>query len=171
MFARANPQEWRSICGWTGASSRPHGRRSDQVVDRLPREGVIPFGDEQPWQPVGAGREVALDGTQFVTSDGLLDRQAALEAAHPKSGVVEVQLVAAQADSLSDAQAVAEHHEQEQMVTCAVPSHLGGVKQRRDLALAEVVLGAFMPVSGAVCARPSSFRRHSRRATLYISPV
>ena len=42
------------------------GCRPDQVVDRLARQGLAALGDEQPWQLVGAGGEVALDGAQLV---------------------------------------------------------------------------------------------------------
>jgi hypothetical protein len=64
--------------------------------------------------------------------------------------LVEVQLIAAQVDSLADAQAVAEHHEQEQVIANTVPARLRGVEQRGDLAIAEVVLVALVPVRGAV---------------------
>src|SRR3954469_9790860 len=73
------------------------GRRGDQVIDRLPGHGLTALGDEQPGQRVGTGSKVAPDGAQLVTGDGLLDREAALEAAHPQPGAVEGELVAAQA--------------------------------------------------------------------------
>jgi len=43
--------------------------RPDEVVDRLARQGLAALGDEQPWQLVGAGGEVALDGAQLVAVD------------------------------------------------------------------------------------------------------
>ena len=47
---------------------------------------------------IAAGGKVAPDGAQLVVGDRLLDRQPALEAAHPEPGAVEVELVPAQPD-------------------------------------------------------------------------
>ena len=43
------------------------------VIDRLPGELGVAFGDEQPRQAVLTGGEIALDGTQLVAGDRLLD--------------------------------------------------------------------------------------------------
>ncbi len=62
-----------------GREAGPYGRHSDRVVDRLPREGVIPFREEQPGQPACAGREVARNGTsrlnQFEIRFSILARK------------------------------------------------------------------------------------------------
>src|SRR4051812_48697721 len=68
----------------------------DEVVDRLARHRLAALGDEQPGQCVRAGGEIAADGAQLVAGDGLLDREAALEAAYPQPGAVEVERVPAQ---------------------------------------------------------------------------
>ena len=64
--------------------------------------------------------------------------------------MVEVDLRAAQAGRLADAQAVAEHHQHQEMVAGAVASRLGGLQQRADLGPAEEVLAPLMRVGGRV---------------------
>src|SRR4051812_37502262 len=78
-------------------------RHRDEIVHRLPGHGLTALGDEQPGQRVGTGSKVAPDGAQLVTGDGLLDREAALKAAYPHPGAVEVELVPAQAHGLARA--------------------------------------------------------------------
>lgn len=102
---------------------------------------------------------MALDGAQLVAGDRLLDRQPALEPAHPQPGAVE--LVATQADGLADPEAVAVHHQQEQVVAHAVPSGPGGVQQLGHLAGGQVILVALVPVGG---------RGGAGRLTLDLSP-
>jgi len=46
----------------------------------------------------------------------MLDRQPVLEPADPQPGVVEIDLVTAQADRLADAQTMAKHHQHEQVI-------------------------------------------------------
>jgi hypothetical protein len=80
--------------------------------------------------------------------DRLLDRQAALEPAHPQAGGGEVEVRPAQADGLAHAQPVTVHHEQEQMVARAVPALPGAAQQPVDLALAQEIPGAEAAVDG-----------------------
>ena len=107
--------------------------------------------------------EVAPDGAQLVSGDGLLHRQPALEPMHPQHGAVEVQLVQAQADGFADPQAMAEHHHEQQVVARAVPAGLGRLQQGGEFGRGQEVLGPFMPVRGAGCPLP--------RLTLYTSPL
>ena len=60
------------------------GRRSDEVVDRLPSEWLAALGKEQPGQFASAPGEVTPDRAQLVAGDGLLDRQPTLEPAYPQ---------------------------------------------------------------------------------------
>ena len=140
------------MCGCTPGRPAPPGCGADEVVDGLPGERLAALGGEQPGQRVGAGGKMALDGAQLVAGDRLLDGQPALEAVDPEPGAAEVQLVAAPADGLADPQAVAEHHEQQQVVTRAVPAALGSVQQAGDLAFARKSLARTCPsvaLSGA----------------------
>ena len=147
LSASAKPQEWRSVCGCTPQTGTL-GRRGDQIIDRLASHRLTPLGDEQPGQCVRAGGEIAPDGAQLVTGDGLLDREAALKAAHPQPGAVEVKLVPAQAHGLADAQAVAVGHQQQKVVAHPVPAGLGSVEQPSHLGWRQVILGALVPVGG-----------------------
>src|SRR5208283_4136413 len=116
----------------------------NQVIHSLPGERLITLGDEQPGQRIGARSKVSLDGAQFVTRDRLLDRQSALEAAHPQSGAVEVEFVPAQAHGLADPQSVAIGHEQKQVVAHAVTAGLGGVQQPDHFSGRQIVFAAFV---------------------------
>jgi hypothetical protein len=54
--------------------TRPLGRGSNQVSDRLPSERLAAIGHKKPGHCVGAQSELTLDGTQLVTGNGLIDR-------------------------------------------------------------------------------------------------
>ena len=123
-------------------------RRGDQVIDRLAGHRLTALGDEQPGQCVGTGSKIAPDGAQLIASNGLLDREAALKAAYPQPGAVEVKLVAAQAHGLADAQAVAVGHQQQKVVAHPVPAGLGSIEQPSHLGWRQVILGALVPVGG-----------------------
>jgi hypothetical protein len=125
------------------------GRGGDQIVDGLPGERLVALRHKQPGQTVATGREIALDGPQFVASDRVLDGEAVLEPSHPEPRLVEVDLVAAQADRLTDAQAVAVHHQHQQVVADAVPPAPSGIEQRGDFGSAEEILAPLVTVDGA----------------------
>ena len=133
-------------------------RDREQVVHRLAGERVSAFGKEEPRRGVRARRQVSPDRTQLVSGDRLLDRQAVLQAPDPKAGAVEIDFVAAQVDRLAHPQAVAIHHQNEQVIACAVPPGFRRFKQRGDLGLGQVVL------------RPLVGIRDSGGDTLDISP-
>src|ERR1700682_3391086 len=78
-------------------------RGRDQVVDRLTGECLATFGYEQPGESVQTGGQMALDRAEFITRDRLFDSQPVLEATNPKACLIEVDVVAAQADRLADA--------------------------------------------------------------------
>src|SRR5215210_2982630 len=116
------------------AEPRPLGCRADKVVHRLARKRLAAFGDEQPWEPIRPRAEIALDGAQLGAGDWLLDRQAILQPLHPQPRLIEIDLVAAKANRFADAQPVAIHHQDEQVVAHAVPPDPGGVQEGLDLA-------------------------------------
>src|SRR5215213_10923893 len=72
---------------------------------------------------------------------------------------MEVDLVAAKADRFADAEPVAVHHENEQVVTHAVPPSSCGFQERLDLARRQKVLGPLVRIG----------RRLG--AAFYITPV
>src|SRR4051794_28724699 len=131
-----------------GPEPRPLGGRADQVIHRLARERLVALGDEQPGQPIRPRRKIALDGAQLGAGNWLLDRQAVLQALHPQPRLIEVDLVAAKANRFADAQPVAVHYENEQMVTHAVPPGPGRVQERLDLARGQKVFRPLVRVGG-----------------------
>jgi hypothetical protein len=118
------------------------GGGGDEIVSRLPGQGLASLGQEQPRQSIRSGGEVTLDGAELVAGDRLLDRKAALEPAHPQAGGGEVEVRPAQADGLAHPQPVTIHHEYEQMVARPMPAPLGAAQQLVDLALAQEIPGA-----------------------------
>jgi hypothetical protein len=89
----------------------------------------------------------------------MFDGQAILEPPNPEPSMIEVNIIAAEADQFADAQAVTIHHEQKEMISDAMPPRLCGVKQARDFGPAQKILAPFMGVCRAC------------RGTFYISPV
>jgi hypothetical protein len=59
------------------------GRLGQQIVHRLTRERLPPFGDEQPGQRIGAAGQVALDRAEFIAGDGMLHIQPTLQTPDP----------------------------------------------------------------------------------------
>ena len=105
------------------------------------------------------GCQIALDRAKFITRDRLFDGESVLEAPNPEAGLIEVDVVAAQADRLADAQAVAVHHQHQQVIADAVSPPLGGLEQVRHLGLVQEILAPLMGISG------------DTRATFDISPL
>jgi hypothetical protein len=134
-------------------------RSRDQVIDRLAGQCLAAFGDEEPGESVRSSGQVTFDRAEFVTRDRLFDGQPVLETSDPETGLVEVDVVAAQAGRLADAQAVAVHHQHEQVIADAVSPSLGGLEQVGDLGLVQVILGPLTGIRGGI------------RATFDISPV
>ena len=98
--------------------------------------------------------------------DGVLDREAALEPADPEPGLGEVDVGAPERHRLGDAQAVAEEHEDEEVVARPVPAGAGGLEQALDLGLPEEVAGALVAVGRGV-----GRRRVDARRTLDLLPL
>ena len=137
----------------------PFSGYSDEVIHGLPCERLLALGQEKPRQRIGPSAEIALEGSELVTSNRMLDRQPILEPSDPEPRVVEVDLVAAEADCLADAQTVPKHHEDQEMIPDPVPSGLGGVEQGGDFGLTQKILTPLMGVSRGRC------------VTFYISPI
>jgi hypothetical protein len=74
----------------------------------------------------------------------MFDGQAILEPPNPEPSVIEVNIIAAEADQLADAQAMTIHHEQKEMIPGSMPRRLWGVKQARDLGLIVVLVPSRM---------------------------
>jgi hypothetical protein len=72
----------------------------------------------------------------------MLDGQPTLEPSHPEPRMIEIDLIAAQADRLADPQTMAVHHQDQQIIANALPALLGGIDQAGDLRLAQEVLAA-----------------------------
>ena len=85
-------------------------RGRDQLIDSLTGERLAAFGDEEPGESVQTGGQIALDRAEFITGDRLFDPEPVLETPNPKACLIEVDVVAAQADRLADAQAMTVHH-------------------------------------------------------------
>jgi len=67
----------------------------------LASELCLPLGHEQPGQIVLVGREVALDGAQFVAGNRVLDGEAALEPGDPNPRPLDIELAAPHLDGLA----------------------------------------------------------------------
>ena len=111
-----------------------------KVVDGLPGHRGSPFGEEQPGEAVVTGPKIGPDGTQFVAGDGVLDVEAAFEAADVDPGFLEVDLIPAQPDRLGDPQAMPEHEEDQQVVPLPMSATPCGQPQGLNLGLGQVVL-------------------------------
>jgi len=85
-------------------------RGRDQLMDRLPGEWLAAFGDEEPGKSVPTGGQIAPDRAELITGDRLFDGQPVLETPNPKACLIELDVVAAQAKRLADAQTMAVHH-------------------------------------------------------------
>jgi hypothetical protein len=129
------------------------GGGGNQIIHGLPGQRLTSLGNEQPRQRVLSGGEVAPERPQFVAGDRLLDRQPALEAPHPQTCPVEIDFVTPEGNGFADPKAVAEHHEQQQMIARTVTAALGCVQQRGDLTLIEEVLRALVSVRRVVRGR------------------
>jgi hypothetical protein len=66
--------------------------QTHDVIDGLSGELGLPLGHKQPGQIVFAGGEIALDGTQLVAGNRVLDTKAALETRDPKQTAFSAQL-------------------------------------------------------------------------------
>src|SRR4051794_40849746 len=107
--AAGMPQHMR-MHWWQAGTSR---RNRDQVIDRLAGQCLAAFGDEEPGEMVRSGGQVTFERAKFVTRDWLFNSQPILETPDPGTGLIEVDIIAAQAGCLANAQAVAVHHQHE----------------------------------------------------------
>src|SRR4051794_6175401 len=117
---------------WQSGSPR---RGRYQVIDGLSGERLATFRDEEPGEAVRTGGQMALDCAEFIAGDRLFDGQSVLETPNPEAGLIEVDVVAAQADRLAHTQPMAVHHRHQQVIADAVTPPLGGLEQVRDLGL------------------------------------
>jgi hypothetical protein len=137
----------------------PFSGHSGKVIHGLPCEGLLALGQEKPRERIGPSAEIALERSELVTGDRVLDRQPILKPSDPEPRVVEVDFVTAETDRLADTQTVPKHHEDQEMIPDPVPSGLGGIEQGDDFGLAQKILAPLMGVSRGC------------RVTFYISPV
>ncbi len=135
---------------------RGHG---DEIIHGLARERLRALRHEEPGQRIRADGQISFDGAQLIAGDRMLDRQPVLEPADPQPRVVEVDLVAAQADRLADAQTMTKHRQNEQVIADPVAAGLGGVEQGGHFAVAQKILAPLMRIRGG------------GRQTFYISPL
>jgi hypothetical protein len=136
------------MCGRTGANAARFAANGDEVVHGLACERLLALRDEEPGQCIRPDSKIALDGSKLVAGDRMLDRQPILEPSYPKTRVVEVDLVTAEADRLADAQSVTKHRQNEQMIADSMAPVLGGVEQRGDFRFAQEILAPLMRVRG-----------------------
>jgi hypothetical protein len=83
-----------------------------------------------------------------IASDRLLDRQAILQATNPEACLVEIDVIAAQADRFADPQTVAVNHQPEQMVAGAMSVAFQRFEQPVHLSGGQEILSSLMCVSG-----------------------
>ena len=101
----------------------------DDVPDGLTGERLAALGDEEPRQMIAARGRPAFDATQFIAGYRMFDGQSVLEARDPDAGLFQVHIFAAQRDCLADAQTVAVHHLDEQVVAAALTGFAGRFEQ------------------------------------------
>jgi hypothetical protein len=85
-------------------------RDRDQVIDGLTSERLAALGYEEPWEAVRTGCQIALDRAELIARDRLFDGQPVLETPDLEACLIEVDVIAAQADRLADAQAMIAAH-------------------------------------------------------------
>jgi hypothetical protein len=120
---------------------------ADEIEHGASREGLPTLREEQPWQAIFAGGQVAPDRTQLVTGDWMLDRSRIFQTPHPEPRLIEVHVIASQSNGLRDAKPVSVHHEDQQIVAHVVSTALRPQQQAIDLALAQEVLVALARIS------------------------
>jgi hypothetical protein len=81
------------------------------------------------------GGQIALDRAEFIARDLLLDGQPVLETPNPEACLIEVEVVAAQANRLADSQAAASlvAEARRQRPECSDAAHLGVLDPLRPL--------------------------------------
>jgi len=100
---------------------------------------MAPLGDEEPRKVVLTLGEPSTKGAQFVAGDRLFDGQAVLEPGDPKPGLGKINVGTAERDGFGDPEAVAIHHEDQQVVTDPVAALFGCLEQRVDFGLAKKI--------------------------------
>lgn len=91
---------------------------------------------------VSARREIALDRVRLVAGNRLFNPEAILQPSDPQPSLRDNHFVALHAAGLADPQAVATHHEPEQMVTHVMPTGLRSIEEGSGLGLRWKVLAA-----------------------------
>src|SRR5262245_2846134 len=87
-----------------------------KVVHGKSGQSSLPLRHKQPRQAIVPGGEVAPDSSKFVAFDGVHSRVRSLQPPDPQRCPVEAHVITAEVDSLATAQAMAVHHQEQQMV-------------------------------------------------------
>lgn len=111
----------------------------DDVVYGLPCEGLLPLGDEEPGEGILPAREPALDSPQFFARDWLLDAEPVLQPRDPDPRLLEIHISPSKCDRFGDAQAVPEHHQDQEVIANAVAALLGCSEEPVNIRLTKVV--------------------------------
>lgn len=122
----------------------------DNVVHGLPCERQLTLGDEEPGQCIVPAREPALDSPQLVASDWLLDAEPVLQPCDPDPRLREIHISPSKRDHFGDAQAVPEHHQDQEAIANPVAAHLGGSEKPVNIRLTKVVPPPDMGIGRAV---------------------
>jgi hypothetical protein len=94
----------------------PFRGHANEVVHGLPRERLLALRHKEPGQRIRPDSKIAFDGSKLIASDRMLDCQAILEPLDPKPRMVDVDLVTAEADRLTDTQTMTKHRENEKVI-------------------------------------------------------
>lgn len=122
-------------------SIEPGSCRNDrhEIVDGLPRHGLVAFGQEQPGQAVLPLAEEAPDREQLIACQRMAGGKTALQAVHPEMSCFQIKIAAAQGDQLADPQPVSVHQQQHEMIAPPVPIELGCDQQVLNLIGGQVI--------------------------------
>lgn len=122
----------------------------NNVVHGLPCERHLTLGDEEPGQCIVPAREPALDSPQLVASDWLLDTEPVLQPCDPDPRLREIHISPSKCDHFGDAQAVPEHHQDQEVITTPAAALLGGSEKPVNIRLTKVVPPPDMGIGRAV---------------------
>lgn len=107
----------------------------DDVVHGLSGKRLLAFGDEEPGQGILPARQPALDCPKLVPGDRLFDAATVLPQRNPEPRLAEVHVAKAQPNRLGYAEAVAEHHQDQEVVADAMATLLRRCEKPIDVLL------------------------------------